>query len=77
MLNIGQVVYDYTNKRVIVFAGMSMFQNQKTAKCHLESGFILKDGAFIHLKKDAKILFKYTNLVKDGKAFLGSFIIKC
>lgn len=81
MLNIGQVVYDYTNKGVIIFAGFGMFQNQKTGKCHSESGFILKDGTFIHLKspkgKNTKIPFKYTNLIMDGKPFAGSFITKC
>jgi hypothetical protein len=34
MLNIGQVVYDYTNERVVIFAGFKMLQNQETGKCH-------------------------------------------
>ena len=76
MLNIGQVVYDYTNERVVIFAGLEMLQNQKTGDCHSESGFVLKDGTFIHLK-DEKDPFKYTNLTKDGKAFLGSFVGMC
>jgi len=50
MLNIGQVVYDETNKRVIIFAGTRMLQNQETGKCWVEFGFILKDGTFIHTK---------------------------
>lgn len=77
MLNIGQVVYDETNKRVVIFAGVEMFQNQKTGECHSESGFILKDGTFIHLKKDDKTPFKYTNFKMDGKPFTGSLIKKC
>jgi hypothetical protein len=77
MLNIGQVVYDYTNGRVVIFAGLEMLQNQKTGKCHSESGFILKDGTFVHLKGDDKTPFKYTNFTKDGKPFVGSFVNKC
>ncbi len=76
MLNVGQVVYDYTNKRVVIFAGFQMLQNQKTGACHSESGFILKDGTFIHLK-DEKTPFKYSNLNIDGKPYTGSFIVKC
>jgi len=82
MLNIGQVVYDYTNERVVIFAGLEMLQSQKTGKCHSESGFILKDGTFIHLKNDCekndcKDPFKYTNLLIDGRPYVGSFITKC
>ncbi len=76
MLNVGQVVYDYTNSRVIIFAGLSMFQNQETDECHSESGFILKDGTFIHLKAE-KDPFSYTNLNVGGKAYIGSFVVKC
>ena len=76
MLNIGQVIYDYTNGRVIIFAGFEMLQNQKTGECHSESGFILKDRTFVHLK-EKEAPFKYTNLVKNGKPFPGSFITKC
>ena len=82
MLNVGQVVYDYTNERVVIFAGLEMLQNRETGNCHSESGFILKDGTFIHLKNDsrkndAKDPFEYTNLTMDGKAYIGSFVIKC
>ena len=73
MLNIGQVVYDETNKRVVVFAGLEMLRNQETGGCRSKSGFILKDGTFIYLDKSP---FKYTNLTKDGKAFVGSFVSK-
>lgn len=76
MLNIGQVVYDYTNNRVVIFAGLEMLQNQKTGRCRSESGFVLKDGTFIHLK-GKKAPFKYTNLNMEGKPFTGSFITKC
>ena len=76
MLNIGQVVYDYTNDRIIIFAGTEMFQNQKTGKCHSEIGFILKNGSFIHLK-DEKTPFKYINFTMSGKPFTGSFVTKC
>lgn len=77
MLNIGQVVYDYTNNRVIIFAGFEMLQNQKTGKCYSESAFILKDGTFIHFKEKNDRLFKYTNFVMNDKPFPGSFIDKC
>lgn len=74
MLNIGQVVYDETNKRVVIFAGIKMLQNQKTGECHSESAFILKDGTFIHLKKDDEKPFDYMNFTKGGKAFIGLFV---
>ncbi len=82
MLNVGQVVYDYTNERVVIFAGLEMLQNQETGRCHSESGFILKDGTFIHLKNDcikndAKDPFEYSNLNMDGKPVIGSFVTKC
>ena len=76
MLNIGQVVYDYTNKRVVIFAGLEMLQNQKTGDCHSESAFVLKDGTFIHLKGE-KDSFEYSNLIVDGKPYIGSFVDKC
>ena len=82
MLNVGQVVYDYTNERVVIFAGLEMLQNQETGDCHSETGFILKDGTFIHLKNDslkndAPDPFKYSNFTMDGKALIGSFVTKC
>jgi len=77
MLNLGQVVYDYTNRRVIIFAGFEMSQDQETGKCHSESGFILKNGTFIHLKEGDKKPFKYTNLNMDDKPVIGSFVNKC
>ena len=54
-----------------------MLQNKETGKCHSESGFILKDGTFIHLKKGDKLSFRYTNLNMDGKPIMGSFVNKC
>lgn len=74
MLNIGQVVYDYTNERVIIFAGLEVMQSSKTGNCHTEFGFILKDGTFIHLKKDGAIPFRYTNLVLGDKPYVGAFV---
>lgn len=77
MLNIGQVVYDYTNKRVVVFAGLEMLQNDKTGKCHSETAFILKDGTFIHFKAGEKTPFEYTNINMEGKSFIGAFVVNC
>jgi hypothetical protein len=78
MLNIGQVVYDYTNERVLIFAGLEMLQRQNTGECTVHTAFILKDGAFILFKdNDGKERFEYTNFVRDGKAYVGSFIAKC
>lgn len=75
MLNIGQVVYDYTNERVVIFAGLEILQNKKTGRCRSEAGFILKNGTFVQLKdKDAP--FEYTNLNMEGRIFLGSFVDK-
>ncbi len=76
MLNIGQIVYDYTNERVIIFAGIQMLQCQETGECTVESAFILKDGTFIHLKNDEGPPFKYTNLVIGTQTYVGSFVVK-
>ena len=77
MLNLGQLVYDYTNKRPLIFAGFAMVQNQKTAECHSEVAFIFKDGTFLHLKKAEEAPFKYTSLNIDDKPFFGTFITNC
>jgi len=79
MLNVGQVVYDETNKRVIIFAGCKMLHNKKTGKCRAGSGLILPDGSFLRFKgnnaDNGKI--KHTNLNLGGRPFLGSFVDKC
>jgi hypothetical protein len=77
MLNCGQVVYDYTNRKVIIFAGLDVLQNEKTGKCTTKSGFILKDGSFTIYSEENKRLFKYTNLSMSGKPIIGSFVSKC
>jgi len=71
MLNIGQVVYDTTNDRVLLFCGFEMFQNTKTGKCHAESAFIDEDGNFMEFSDSNPAPFKYTNFRKDGKPFIG------
>ena len=38
MLNLGQVVYDFTNQRLLIFGGVEMFQNQESGKCHAVFG---------------------------------------
>jgi hypothetical protein len=76
MLNIGQVVYDYTNEKVILFAGTQMRQCQRTFECTVESAFIQKDGLFIHLKGDKRPWFDYTNLIVASKPLIGSFVDK-
>ncbi len=75
MLNIGQVVYDYTNERVVIFAGFEMFQSKETGKCNSKSGFILKDGTFIDVD-GMSVPFDYANFVVDGKAWVGPFVEK-
>lgn len=77
MLNLGQLVYDSTNKRVMVFAGLEMLRNERTGNCHSETAFILKDGTFIHLKAGEEIPFKYTNINMNGKPFIGTFVTNC
>lgn len=77
MLNIGQVVYDYTNERVLIFAGVEMKQNRKTNEHYSETGFILKDGTFIHLKEGEKIPFEYNNINMGSKVLVGAFVTKC
>lgn len=77
MLNLGQVVYDYTNNKVIIFAGVEVLQNKKTGKCTSKAGFILKDGSFTIYSEENKRPFEYTNLNMDGKPVIGSFVNKC
>jgi len=43
MLNAGQVVYDFDNDKVVIFAGLEMLQNKKTGDCSSYVGFIELD----------------------------------
>lgn len=76
MLNIGQIVYDTTNGRVIMFAGVEMLQNQKTGECHSESAFVDGEGNYKLFGKGEKTDFNYTNLTHKGKPWSGSAIQK-
>ncbi len=78
MLNVGQVVYDHTNERVLIFGGLEILKSQKTDKYTTTFAFILKDGTFILFEDgDGKEKFDYTNFIRDGKPYPGSFIDKC
>lgn len=80
MLNLGQVVYDLTNKRVLIFGGITFFQSQKTTKCHTESNFLTEDMEELRFGKDEKIPFEYTNWPMDPetkKVPIGDFVVAC
>ena len=77
MLNIGQVVYDTTNDRVLLFCGMEMYSSKKGVdkQCFVLSAFIDENGAV--LKYDSRTnerKFGYTNLVKNGRPYAGTAI---
>jgi len=75
MLNLGQVVYDLTNKRVLIFGGISMLQNQESGKCHTEINFLTEDLEQLNYGKDNPTPFKYRNFaVVDGKIPCGDFM---
>lgn len=76
MLNLGQVVYDMTNKRVLIFGGIEMFQDQKSGACHTVSNFLTEDMEELRFGEDEQPPFKYRNWPQDQetKAIpIGSF----
>lgn len=75
MLNIGQVVYDLTNERVLIFGGFEMLQDQKSGKCHTNNSFITEDLEELFYGEDEGVPFKYINFASVDKAVpLGDFI---
>lgn len=74
MLNIGQIVYDVTNHRFLMFGGNAMFQNQETGKCSVESVFFDEEGNVEEYDDSNPTPFKYTNFSLDGKPWSGSAI---
>jgi len=76
MLNIGQIVYDFNNKRTIIFGGVEILQNQKTGKCASTIKFFNENG---DIEDYDKVPFEYSNFPKQGpddKVPLGSLILK-
>ena len=76
MLNIGQIVYDFNNKRIIVFGGFEIFQDQKTGECIRKIRFFNENG---DIEDYNKLPFKYTNFPIQGsnnKIPMGSLISK-
>ena len=75
MLNLGQVVYDTTNKRILIFGGVEMLQNQSTGKCHTIVNFLTEDLEELIYGKGIKRPFKYRNFDSiEGKVPTGKFI---
>jgi len=75
MLNLGQVVYDLTNKRVLIYGGIDMYQNQETAKCHSISSFLTEELQELFFGKDKNIPFQYSNFApEDGIVPIGEFV---
>jgi len=76
MLNIGQIVYDFNNKRIIIFGGVEILQNQKTGDYTSNFRFFNEKG---NIEDYHKVPFKYANFPKQGqgsddKIPLGSLI---
>lgn len=80
MLNIGQVVYDLTNDRVLLFCGVDTCATKDTGEYFSVSAFMDEEGNFLEYdSRKEKTPFVYTNITKDGKPFMGSAVtdIKC
>ena len=77
MLNIGQVVYDTTNDRVLLFCGMEMYSSKKGVdkRCFVLSAFIDENGTVLEYdSRTNERKFEYTNLVKNGRPYAGTAI---
>lgn len=67
MLNLGQVVYDHTNQRVLIFGGVTVLQNQKTGKCSSMSTFCTEDHEELTFGgKNGNCKFEYSNFERDS-----------
>ena len=78
MLNLGQAVYDTTNKRVLIFGGVEMLQNQETGKCHTVVNFLTESLEELVYGKGDKRPFKYRNFDSvEGNIPTGKFIEAC
>ena len=76
MLNLGQAVYDTTNKRVLIFGGVEMLQNQETGKCHTVINFLTEDMEELRYGKDEERPFKYRNFDPvEGEIPVGKFFV--
>jgi len=75
MLNLGQVIYDLTNDRVLIFGGVEMIQDQDTGKCHTNCSFLTKELQELFYGEDEKTPFKYINFAAvDGSIPIGEFV---
>jgi len=77
MLNLGQVVYDLTNGRILIFGGVEMIQNQETGECHTNVSFLTEESEALYFGKDKNVPFKYTNFPpENGIVPIGEFVAK-
>lgn len=75
MLNLGQVVYDLTNKRVLIFGGIEMMQNQETGKCWTNASFLTEELEELFYGRDEETPFEYINFAaEDGIVPIGEFV---
>lgn len=75
MLNLGQVVYDLTNERVLIFGGVEMMQDQITGKCHTNCSFLTEELQELFYGEDEDTPFKYINFAPvDGIVPIGEFV---
>lgn len=67
MLNLGQVVYDHTNQRVLIFGGVEVLQEKKSGKCTSMSTFCTEDHVELAFGgKNGACPFKYSNFESNS-----------
>ena len=75
MLNLGQVVYDLTNERVLIFGGVEMIQDKETGNCYTNCSFLTEELEELFYGEDQDTPFKYINFAAiDGDIPAGEFI---
>ena len=75
MLNLGQVVYDFTNERVLIFGGIEMIQKQDSGKCYSMLSFLTEELQELFYGEDEETPFVYQNFAAvDGIVPIGEFV---
>ena len=78
MLNLGQVVYDTTNKRVLIYGGFVLFQEKECGQCRHETNFLTEELEELRFGTDNKVPFKYVNfdrgLFEPNEVPMGVFV---
>jgi len=75
MLNLGQVVYDLTNERVLIFGGIEMIQKQDSGKCYTMTSFLTEELQELLYEEDEETPFEYQNFAAvDSQVPIGEFV---